>query len=62
MSINLDRVKEMLETEPTIEYPVPEIRVTPILHNEDLIILQFLGWSIDLNKDGTWNWEDTSGG
>lgn len=34
----------------------------PILHNEGEIFLQFCGWSINLNEDGTWFWEDTTGG
>lgn len=36
--------------------------VIPILHNHGLIILQFNGWSINLKADGTWIWEDTTGG
>jgi hypothetical protein len=36
--------------------------VIPILHNENLIYLQFNGWSINLLSDGTWFWEDTTGG
>lgn len=34
----------------------------PILHNKDKIYLQFCGWSINLLNDGTWHWEDTTGG
>lgn len=34
----------------------------PILHNENKIFLQFCGWSINLYDDGTWCWEDTTGG
>jgi hypothetical protein len=39
-------------------------RVTPIpiLHNKGEIYLQFCGWSINLFDDGTWDWEDTTGG
>ena len=36
--------------------------VMPILHNEGKIILQFDGWSINLADNGTWIWEDTTGG
>jgi hypothetical protein len=38
------------------------VDVLPILHNDNLIILQFKGWSINLYDDGTYIWEDTSGG
>ncbi len=32
------------------------------LHTYRYIQFQFLGWAIVLNEDGTWDWEDTSGG
>lgn len=34
----------------------------PITHNKGKIYLQFCGWSINLYDDGTWCWEDTTGG
>ena len=37
-------------------------RPIPILHNSGKIYLQFCGWSINLFDDGTWHWEDTTGG
>lgn len=40
----------------------PALKVTPIMHNEGVIILQLHGWSINLYADGTWIAEDTSGG
>ena len=43
-------------------YAVHQCLVLPILHNPDQIILQFNGWSINLHDDGTWEWEDTTGG
>lgn len=67
---NIDKVKELLreETE-TIPYVTKIINTTtervtpiPILHNKGLIYLQFCGWSINLHDDGTWCWEDTTGG
>ena len=33
-----------------------------ITHNEGKIYLQFCGWSLNLYDDGTWCWEDTTGG
>ena len=36
--------------------------VSPIRHNGHVVILQFNGWSINLKDDGTWSWEDTTGG
>lgn len=41
---------------------IPASKVFPILHNKDTIILQFCGWSINLHSDGTFGWEDTTGG
>ena len=39
-----------------------EVSALPILHNDGKIFLQFNGWSINLSDDGTWFWEDTTGG
>jgi hypothetical protein len=36
-----------------------EISFIPITHNDDVVFLQFCGWSINLYKDGTWMIEDT---
>lgn len=36
--------------------------VMPILHNPDHIFLLVYGWGIRLSNDGTWTWEETSGG
>ncbi len=37
--------------------------VSPILHNNHLVILQMSGWAIILYEDGTWVFDaDTSGG
>ena len=40
----------------------PQVTAIPILHNDKEIILQLCGWSINLHEDGTWEWEDTTGG
>lgn len=35
----------------------------PILHNDNKIILQFDGWAIELNENGTYYYDDdTTGG
>jgi hypothetical protein len=34
----------------------------PILHNPEVIYLQYFGWSINLYPDGTYFVEDTEGG
>jgi len=34
----------------------------PILHNKGEVIIQGCGWSVNLLPDGTWFWEDTTGG
>ena len=39
-----------------------QVTPIPILHNHGEIYLQFCGWSINLYKDGTWCFEDTTGG
>lgn len=41
---------------------IKEVSPIPILHNKGKIFLQFCGWSINLLDDGTWYWEDTTGG
>ena len=56
-----DAVKTWLKQEQDNEDD-PHIRVIPILHNSGLIILQMLGWSINLKSDGTWCYEGTEGG
>lgn len=33
----------------------------PILHNKNVLLMQFYGYSINLNADGTWIFEDTAG-
>ena len=39
-----------------------KVEFLPIMHNKDVVILQFHGWSINLHEDGTWIWEATDGG
>lgn len=57
------KVKDLLEKEKEILYGQSSfVDVTPILHNEECIILQFCGWSINLEADGRWWWEATDGG
>lgn len=34
----------------------------PILHNDEVLYLQFWGWSLNLYPDGTYMVEDTEGG
>ena len=38
------------------------VRALPVLHNPGLIILLFDGWAVRLKADGTWAFEDTTGG
>lgn len=38
------------------------VKVLVIDHNKHAIYLQMNGWSINLYDDGTWFWEDTTGG
>lgn len=38
------------------------VSITPYVCDEERISLQFWGWCINLMPDGTWFWEDTSGG
>jgi len=70
----VDEVKEFLKEETktvpyVYTYDGKECTTTsqivnpiPIIHNEGKIYLQFRGWSINLYDDGTWCWEDTTGG
>jgi hypothetical protein len=39
-----------------------EVSVMPLLENPDSIRLLFCGWQVTLRPDGTWDWEDTTGG
>ena len=48
-----DNVKEWLADAPDC---------IPIIHNEDVIFLQFSGWSINLYSDGTFAVKVTEGG
>ena len=71
---NIDKVKDLLKkASETFSYPLrigvttyttvrTQVSPIPILHNEGKIYLQFCGWSINLLDDGTWHWEDTTGG
>ena len=71
----VDEVKKLLKEETeTVPYfytdmngkeaetTTTQVTPIPILHNEGKIYLQFCGWSINLLNDGTWHWEDTTGG
>jgi hypothetical protein len=40
----------------------PEISVTAHLNEPFVTKLQFWGWELILKDDGTWFWNDTSGG
>lgn len=59
-----DGTKDLLidEVQDPVDYEPSRIVVIPILYNDDVIILQMGGWSINLYKDGTWIWEATDGG
>ena len=71
---NIDTVKKLLKKETQVVkdyFYMGETKINttskkvspiPILHNEGKIFLQFCGWSINLLDDGTWHWEDTTGG
>ena len=51
-----EQTKELL-TQETHDVPgSKDLIVTPILHNNHIIYLQFNGWSINLHPDGTWRW------
>lgn len=57
------KLKELLETEMVSNGEGDQIvEPIPILHNKGVVILQFFGWSLNLNDDGTWIWEATDGG
>lgn len=61
----LNLLKEALKDEEHLDGASSHksIEVIPILHNENLIILQFCGWAIHLNADGTyWHEIDCTGG
>lgn len=34
----------------------------PIIHNDDYVVLQYCGWSLNLYEDGTWIIDFTEGG
>ena len=64
---SIEELKKLLKDEDKVldilnEVSCNEISILPILHNEDVIILQLNGWSINLYKDGTWIWTATDGG
>ena len=63
-SINqISEVKRFLEDEKKIENNKDSlVSIIPITRNDDKVYLQFCGWSINLYADGTWCWEDTTGG
>jgi hypothetical protein len=64
---SLQYFKELLESEETIqdlyhngvdlENFDMSLSVFPILAVKDKVILQFHGWVVFLNKDGTWSWK-----
>lgn len=56
-----DTLKDNID-EDTKDIPVADIVPIPILHNADLIILQYSGWSINLYPDGTYWVQVTEGG
>lgn len=55
---DLSEVKKLIKG----ETPYETCEFIPILHNDHCVYLQFGGWSINLYNDGTWCWEDTTGG
>jgi hypothetical protein len=71
----VNELKGFFEEEPTIEDLEDRAETQPLfldfkkkgysIHTypgHDSMSLQFWGWAIVLNEDGTWFWEDTSGG
>jgi len=62
--MDFNQVKDFLQKEIDLRESLHGLTadVMPILHNKELIILQFCGWAIDLHEDGTWSWEETTGG
>jgi hypothetical protein len=58
--ITFEELKTWLREEDSKTKLIKE--VIPIFHNKELIILQFLGWSINLYSDGTYKLEVTEGG
>lgn len=63
MNNNFEQTKEWLRDEPSPRptFDSPQRGVIPILHNSGQIILQFCGWSVNLNDDGTWHSGATDG-
>ena len=64
----IEEIKRLLEEE-RFRVPFPKqdkwnnyAACIPIMHNRGKVYLQFCGWSINLKEDGTWYWEDTTGG
>lgn len=45
-----------------VEHRFSGLSIHPYFTKHDTLDLQFWGWCITLNKDGTWFWQDTSGG
>jgi hypothetical protein len=68
MENKINEIRKLLNEETDIQKNRPDIRnrgdigFISITHNKEVIFLQMCGWSINLYKDGTWNWEDTTGG
>lgn len=59
----LNKLKSFLREEIEIEADGNKlITVIPIIHNEDVVYLQFYGWSINLYPNGTYVIEATDGG
>ena len=57
----LNKLKSFLREEIDIQKD-KTITVIPIMHNEDVVYLQFYGWSINLYPNGTYVIEATDGG
>ena len=60
----LNKLKSFLRKEINVQKEVKDktITVIPITHNEDVVYLQFYGWSINLYPNGTYVIEATDGG
>ncbi len=58
---SIDLVKRLISEDTTVNKNGTQ---TPLLitHNEGKIYFQFCGWSLNIYDDGTWCWEDTTGG
>jgi hypothetical protein len=61
IKVDFSQVRQLLSEEQKYYFP-HDPEVLPVLHNENVIILQFGGWAVNLYPDGTWLWEDTTGG